>query len=165
MREKLQEYALLAEIISAICIVLSLIFVGLQVQLGAEETAANTEALRSQVRESMLDSDMNILSLAIEAPMLMKQGIATSDMSEEEKMKRMAYFYMIARTREHYYNQYQRGFMDDAAYESYRIVLIDEILNTDFYLDLWRNVQVKYADEPGFLNEINALLRERGVDL
>ena len=31
MKEKLQEYALIAEIISALCIVLSLIFVGLQV--------------------------------------------------------------------------------------------------------------------------------------
>ena len=42
MKEKLQEYALIAEIISAIAIVLSLIFVGLQVRQGSEATDANT---------------------------------------------------------------------------------------------------------------------------
>ena len=54
MKEKLQQYALVAEIVSALAIVLSLIFVGLQVKQGSEQTAANTEAIRSQVRESML---------------------------------------------------------------------------------------------------------------
>ena len=54
MKEKLQEYALIAEIISALAIVVSLIFVGLQVRQGSETTVANTEAIRSQVRESML---------------------------------------------------------------------------------------------------------------
>lgn len=41
MKEKLQEYALIAEIISAICIVLSLIFVGLQINQNTQQNRLN----------------------------------------------------------------------------------------------------------------------------
>ena len=47
MKEKLQEYALLAEVISAIAIVISLIFVGFQINQGNLETALNTKAIQS----------------------------------------------------------------------------------------------------------------------
>jgi hypothetical protein len=42
---KLEKWALVAEIVSAIAIVLSLIFVGLQVRQGASATALNTRAI------------------------------------------------------------------------------------------------------------------------
>ena len=61
MKEKLQEYALLAEIFSAIAVVLSLIFVGLQIRQGAEETAANTAAIRSSVQLAMMEADKDLL--------------------------------------------------------------------------------------------------------
>ena len=41
MKEKLQEYALIAEIISAICIVLSLIFVGLEIEQSTKQSRIN----------------------------------------------------------------------------------------------------------------------------
>lgn len=45
MKEKLQEYARLAEILSATAVVASLIFVGFQVKQQSEETALNTRAI------------------------------------------------------------------------------------------------------------------------
>jgi len=45
MKEKLQEYALIAEMISAICIVLSLVFVGLQVRQGVPHRALNRKSM------------------------------------------------------------------------------------------------------------------------
>jgi len=47
MKEKLQEYALVAEIIGGVAIVISLVFVGVQVSQTAEETATNTTAIRA----------------------------------------------------------------------------------------------------------------------
>jgi len=41
VKEKLQEYALIAEIISAICIVLSLIFVGLEIEQSTKQSRIN----------------------------------------------------------------------------------------------------------------------------
>jgi hypothetical protein len=41
VKEKLQEYALIAEIISAICIVLSLIFVGLEIEQNTKKSRIN----------------------------------------------------------------------------------------------------------------------------
>ena len=42
VKEKLQEYALIAEIISAICIVLSLIFVGLEIDQNTKQSRLNS---------------------------------------------------------------------------------------------------------------------------
>jgi hypothetical protein len=53
MREKLQEYALIAEIIGGIAIVASLIFVGFQVQQTADETALNTRQMQAMAFQDL----------------------------------------------------------------------------------------------------------------
>jgi hypothetical protein len=64
LKEKLQEYALIAEIIGAIAIVASLIFVGLQVRLSAEETAQNTLQMQAMVYQALQDEivERNLLN-------------------------------------------------------------------------------------------------------
>lgn len=55
MREKLQEYALIAEIIGAIAVVVSLIYVGFQIQQNTTERRADSiEALNTGYREVAL---------------------------------------------------------------------------------------------------------------
>lgn len=44
MKEKLQEYALVAEIISALAVVAGLVFVGLEINQSTEQNALNTRA-------------------------------------------------------------------------------------------------------------------------
>lgn len=160
MKEKLQEYALIAEILSAICIVLSLIFVGLQVQQGAEETAANSEAIQSQVRESMMSTDMDVLSISIEHPMLMDVGFDSSTMTNEEHLMRLAYFYMMTRTRENYYLQHQQGILDEETYHSYMIVMARLVVANDYYRQIWNQILIEYNPVQGFVDEMNRMIQE-----
>jgi hypothetical protein len=53
-KERLQEYALIAEIIGAIAIVVSLVFVGRQIQQSADETALNTKAIQASIRQACI---------------------------------------------------------------------------------------------------------------
>ena len=53
MKEKLQEYALMAEIVGGIAIVASLVFVGIQVRVTAEETALNTRQMQAMVYQEL----------------------------------------------------------------------------------------------------------------
>jgi hypothetical protein len=53
MKGKLQEYALIAEIIGGIAIVASLIFVGFQVQQSADETALNTRQMQTNAFQEL----------------------------------------------------------------------------------------------------------------
>ena len=54
MNELLQEYALIAEIISGIAIIISLIFVGIQIK-------RNTKATQASTFQNIADLDINLL--------------------------------------------------------------------------------------------------------
>ena len=124
MKEKLQEYALVAEIVSALAIVLSLIFVGLQVRQGAEETAANSEAIRRQVRQAMLETVLGLLNSVKDEP-----EIITSMQNIPEKLQGRAFLFFTAliRTRENYWLQHKKGLIDDDTYRSYLSVFINNL--------------------------------------
>lgn len=63
MKEKLQEYVLIAEIIGGMAIVGSKIFVGLQVRQTAHETALNTRQMQPAVFQDLQNKiiELNIL--------------------------------------------------------------------------------------------------------
>jgi hypothetical protein len=149
---KLEKWALIAEIISAICIVLSLVFVGFQVQQGAEATDNNTEVARSQVRESMMNAELNVLNLATEHPYLLRFGFNPDEHGDEDTGRAAAYFLIIVRTRENFWVQY-------------RSTLLRYLAASDFYRKMWIT-QTKSQDlNQGFVDDINAELRTRKIEL
>jgi len=159
MKEKLEQYAFLAQIISAAAIVVSLVFVGMQVRLGAQETAANSEAIRGQVRESMLAADQNVLLNLMDYPYLIDQSWPLQTAPVEQQQRARLYFVSMMRSRENYWNQHQAGLLDDDTYQSYREPLLIYLMGNDFYLDMWK--ANTYLPQ-GFKDEINAYLHEAG---
>lgn len=155
MKEKLQEYALIAEIVSALCIVLSLIFVGLQVQQGAEETAQNSRVLQATVRESMMAADLAVLRYI---------GDHAYDMAPEgvpnpipPQFDRVAWgLEMIFRTRENYWLQHSQGLLDDDTYLSYRGSMLAMLNNVPVAKQ--RRASAQPSLVKGFVDEINAAL-------
>ena len=161
MKGKLQEYALVAEIVSAVAIVLSLIFVGFQVRMGAEETAANSEAVKSQGRESMMTSDFELLKTGMVYPYVITSPEWT-ELSLEEQAIAGNYYFMLARSRENYWVQHQNGMLDDDTYLSYRFSFISTLEQQSGYVDLWRNTSQTMV--PGFRAEIDQILKEMGLE-
>ena len=147
MKRNLQEYALIAEIISAICIVLSLIFVGVQIQQGAEETAANSEALRSTVRQSMMAADLALLLHGSENPDVFQGTQLTQDNSA-----RLAFFLAMIRTRHNYWLEYQSGLLDEATYYSYLDAFITTMNNNSYMVQFFPAIQT-FPQE--FMDSIN----------
>lgn len=156
MKEKLQEYALIAEIISAICIVLSLVFVGLQVQQGAEETATNTAAIEASVRESMLATDINILLFAGEHSIMPTELAAGIDSSLTAEQANAAFAALMAeiRSREFQYVQYKAGMLDEATYQSYRNTFMFNLKTNARYAYTWQYVSGIDAFNPEFVAEV-----------
>jgi hypothetical protein len=152
---KLEKWALIAEIVSAIAIVLSLIFVGLQVRQGTEETAANSKALEATVRESMLNADLSILQ-----SLLPYGNMAASPTTPEEMARQTAFAYMLGRTRENYWKQHENGMLDDESYLSYRETFLRLLVRSDFALQVWEENNPYLV--PGFVAEINGELVRRG---
>ena len=60
MKEKLQEYALIAEVVSAIAIVISLIFVGIEISQNSEiQVQSNTQSVVREWRSSVASISIN----------------------------------------------------------------------------------------------------------
>ena len=161
---KLEKWALLAEIVSAICIVLSLVFVGFQVRQGAEATDNNTEAARSQVRESMMNAELSVLNMGADHPYLLRFDFNPDEHSEQEIGRATAYFFIMLRTREHFWVQYDSGFLDETTYRSYRNVLLQMLANSDFYRRNWMNQTNGRDLNQRFVDDINAELHNRGIE-
>ena len=130
---KLEKWALIAEIVSAVAIVLSLLFVGLQVRLGTAETAANSRALEATVRESMLSADLTILNAALPYPSMVDLGLENWD---EESHQRRMFSFMLGRTRENYWKQRQNGMLDEETYLSYRETFLVALIQSDFHFEV-----------------------------
>jgi hypothetical protein len=57
---RLEKWALIAEIVSAFAIVLSLIFVGIQISQSSDETALNTSAIQVGAYQELVGQIMDI---------------------------------------------------------------------------------------------------------
>jgi hypothetical protein len=163
MKEKLQEYALIAEIVSAACIVLSLIFVGLQVRQGAEETAANTAAVRGSVQQAMMEADKELLLFQAQAKY--DQRLAQVEIENPTPLDALdhefLYFSAYLRTRQHYWIQYDAGLLDYETYRSYMMPYVGGALGNNasarsVFLDSASNG----ALPEGFVEEIDRLWSE-----
>jgi len=148
VKEKLQEYALIAEIIGAVAIVFSLVFVGVQVQQGSIQTEANTEAIRGQVRESMMYADLQIIEFYGQYIPEEERPLSNWDL----------YYEMTMRTRENYWMQYRNGLLDEDTFNSYTLVFVDIIHSKPEFRDRWEN-ESQNEVVVGFRDEINRRLR------
>jgi hypothetical protein len=122
-RMRLEKWALIAEIASAVAVVLSLLFVGLQVRLGAEETAINTAAIRSSAYQELQTQIANLQVVLIENPELRSAvGRIVFDGQEAESADQetltAAWLRLVFRHGEIAYMRYRDGLIDEAELQS-----------------------------------------------
>lgn len=101
----------IAEILSSIAILATLVCLAIEIQQNADATRANT-------RQTMLMSDQQFLELLIESPELHlswhKPGL-----SNEEKVRLSFFLITQLRMRENNWLQYRSGIVDENTWNSY----------------------------------------------
>jgi len=130
---KLERWALVAEIIGAIAIVVSLIFVGFQIRQSTEETALNTKAIQASIRQSILHEDLEGLYLYMDHPFLNKR----IDIQADEEVQIKAQIIAFIRMREILWLQYQDGLLDEETWLSYRQPLTNVVFRSQIGRDVW----------------------------
>ena len=148
MKEGLEKFALLAEIVSAIAIVVSLVFVGYQIRQGNEETALNTSAIQATIRQSMLETDLGGLYVYMDHPYLAKRTELTPDQLTEVKALIIAF----VRMREYYWTQFNDGLLDEPTWLSYRQPLTNVVFQSEVGREVWEDF--RRAFNPGFIEDI-----------
>jgi hypothetical protein len=152
---RLERWALMAEVVSAAAIVLSLIFVGVQIQQNSEETASNSEAIRGQVRQAMLQTEKDLVLFAGQ------NNVLVEPILPENFQKQLAVLLMMIRTRENYWIAHEKGLLDDETYLSYRSTFINNLQNSAMQRETWQRVTSSTEFNSDFVAEIDAALTVR----
>ncbi len=142
MNELLQEYALIAEIISGIAIIISLIFVGIQIQ-------RNTKATQASTFQAIADLDINLL-LSFGNSRELAQLISTfredpDSLTEKEQNHGFYLFGAEVRHVENLFLQYENKMLSEKHWQS-RKALVDGIVLSGGFGALLQHPFRKYFD-------------------
>lgn len=147
------KWSAIAEIISSIAIIVTLVYLAIQ-------TEQNTAAVQAATRQAMLEQDRESLYKIIEYPFLDKR----TDLTPEEATRISAYITAFLRMRENHWLQYQSGVLDEETWASYRRALIPVVFSSEFGRELWRvQTEVRRGFSPGFVDSINRWLEETPI--
>ena len=118
MTDRTRKYKPLLELASASAVVISLVFVGIEVRQGSAETALNTRATQVSAYQDLITqiSEMNLLAITDpEWGILQTQiGRAPESVTDEvERMKYDMYFFLLLRHGDMAYYQFQNGMMNE----------------------------------------------------
>lgn len=149
---KLSEYALVAEIVAAVCVVISLIFVGIQL------SEANEEARAATVQAST-DSELRVLELLINHAGTWDKVIAGNDFSDDaEKRRALLMYNALMLESENRFHQYTSGYMDADVWRS-RFATLRPLTQLSIYQD-WRQSLGGQTHGPDFLEMLDSLKEE-----
>ncbi len=153
-KTSLSDWANVAEIGAATGVIISLIFVGLEIR-------NNTEATEAATRESMLQVGIEFLSLRVDSTVLarahtkLRNGEELSP-DEEYQLEHEQYINFIGFA--HSYYQYQQGFLDSAAWLCRKNVIQLVINGYPQSRIMWGKKGQQF--EPQFQELVNSLMLE-----
>ena len=138
-----------AEILSSVAILITLIYLVVEIQQNAEATQADT-------RQAILDSDQQYLELLIESPELHLLQFKP-DLSDEERIRLSYLLTTFVRMRESNWLQYENGTLDDMTWQAYRLSLVAQISYPRTRI-WWQNFGVERIYDSEFISLVNELL-------
>ena len=148
MKEKLQEYALIAEIISAIAIVISLIFVGVEVH-------RNTEIAKAQTYQAMIELSYGNLTMLAGNRELMELLQSDREQLDPVDTARLGVWERAGwRLRENAFIQNFRGVIGESEWSGYRAFICAGTLDSS-----WERHKIHLS--PNFVSFIESCM-ERG---
>ena len=146
----LEQYAYLAEIIGVIVVVVTLIYLSVQVRQGAD-------LLRSESRQAQVANDQNGVYKFVEHPELGRLFSQAETPSFEDKIKLQFWIIGQMRAREHEWLQHRSGAMDEETWMSYRDVIYF-LLGTERARALWEMCSPFF--NPDFAEMVQSMMKE-----
>jgi hypothetical protein len=152
MNRKLSDWSSIAEIVAAIGVILSLLFVGLQVRDGNRETVAAT-------MQAALDSEMHFQStVALHAGTWYKVRSGQELQVGEEVTRGIALYNMLLTVIENRFHQFNSGYLDRPVSE-----LVATVADWPIY-DAWRLTGGATSRSPEFQKLIDEVRASQILD-
>jgi hypothetical protein len=138
-----------AEILSSVAILITLVYLVVEIQQNSEATQADT-------RQAILDSDQQFLAFYVDSPEL-SDFQYKGDLSDEERIRLSYLLITFVRMRESNWLQYENETLDDVTWQAYRLSLI-AVLSTPQTRAWWQNFGVERIFDSEFISLVDELL-------
>ena len=151
---QLSELARLAEIAAAIGVIISLIFIGLQLRSNSEATEAATRAAINQ-------NDVDFLSLSIDSSVLAKamakaqRGEELSALEESQLVQQELVNFVSF---EHSFYQYRKGLLEEREWLRHRNLIEGQMKNWPHSRTMWERSRGVFT--PEFQQLVDSLVSE-----
>jgi len=147
--ESLSKWASIAEIIAAVGVILSLIFVGFQLNEGNRESRATTI-------QAATDSELLFQTQILRYADIWEKIIVGTPMEDGQERRRAINLFNMAMTEmENRYLQFKSGYVDARSWEARQIAL-ETFVTMPMFL-IWRESLAASTHSPGFLKLIDEM--------
>ena len=146
----LESYAHLAQIIGTVIVVVTLVYLSVQVRQGAH-------LMRSESRQAMMNNDRDVLLAYLENQDLFDKMSGPQQLSRSDQRRFSALWIINLRNREHEWFQYRDGILDERTWLSYRDIL-PVILSSKRQRDWWNHT--KRGFDADYVELVDSLIAE-----
>ena len=137
------------QLISSAAVLVTLVYLSIQ-------TRQTSTLLRSESRQSMIDTDLQLLFKMLDNPDIRSNFASGQDMTEADKLRLNDFLLAFCRTREHHWLQYKAGALDKATWEIYQKAISD-VLGTERTRNWW-HIMGRQFFESAFVETVDALI-------
>ncbi len=141
----------IAEILSSVAILITLVYLVVEIQQNAEATQADT-------RQAMLASDQQFLELYVDSPELNLLQYK-EELSDDERIRLSFLLNTFVRMRENNWLQYRNGVLDDVTWRAYQLALV-AAFSAPQSRAWWRNFGVDRVFDSQFISLVDELLAD-----
>lgn len=160
----LKKWALIAEIAGGIAVILSLIFVGFQIQQSSQETALNTRALEATAYQNLIAQIESMTTLIIQdaefADLYNRMLGGESPKNNVEKQRIVSFITLNIRHGDMAFRQFQKGLIDEASLNSVLTPLVNFLQLMEPAQPRWEQLQPALQPEYVLYVENQIRLRE-----
>ena len=163
--DRLKKWALISEIVGGIAVVVSLVFLILEIKHNTRESQLNTQAIEISVYNDLISNIMSINENIIEegdfAEIVVKANNG-DELSEVEAMRYGSQLMNLLRHGDVAYFQYKKNAIDTDRLRSI-IAIIRGKFKTDYAKEIWLKVMEGEAFDREYLNYLNNYFKEDAI--
>ena len=144
----------IAEILSSIAILVTLVYLAIEIRQNAQATRADT-------RQAILAADQEFLHILLQDPKLVISR-HQQELNDEERVRLSIQLVTMLRMREMNWIQHQNGTIDDTTWQAYLGSLV-AVLSAPQSRVWWENYGVERIFDPRFVSLVDDLLMDKAV--
>ena len=151
---KWERTSAIAEIVSSVAVLVTLVYVGIQTRELAAQTQVNTAAIIGSSRQGALNAELQLFRFIADYPVV-SFGPRPS-VNDDDTVRRAMAAYMLFRIRESQWLEYRDGQLDPETWKSYSKIFVGLLANDPYLSSVWREYEPIL--DPGFVREIEPRL-------